>query len=40
MVTLSTVWLLRDGALELRDDSGALQVGLVAGAPAGSPEPA
>lgn len=30
----STVWSLRGDQLELRDDSGALQVGLVAGAPA------
>lgn len=35
----STVWLVRDGTLELRDDSGALQASLGAGAPAGSPSP-
>ena len=29
----ATVWSLRGDTLELRDDSGALQVGLVAGAP-------
>ena len=35
----STVWSLRGDQLELRDDGGALQVSLVAGAPAGSPSP-
>jgi heat shock protein HslJ len=36
----STVWSLRGDQLELRDDGGALQVSLVAGAPAASPSPA
>ncbi len=36
----STVWSLRGDQLELRDDGGALQVLLIAGAPAGSPAPA
>ncbi len=36
----STVWSVRGGQLELRDDGGALQVSLVVGAaPAGSPSP-
>jgi heat shock protein HslJ len=33
----STVWSVRDGVLELRDDSGALQVGLSQGVAAPSP---
>jgi heat shock protein HslJ len=36
----ATVWSLRGGTLELRDDGGAMQVELLAGAPAASPSPA
>jgi heat shock protein HslJ len=36
-LTAATVWSLRGGTLELRDDSGALQVSLVAAAPVSSP---
>jgi heat shock protein HslJ len=36
----STVWSVRGGTLELRDDSGALQVELLASAPVTSPAPA
>jgi heat shock protein HslJ len=35
----STVWSVRGDQLELRDDSGALQVSLVVAGPVGSPSP-